>query len=300
MEVNLPDILSLQPSNSEKLSLRKFTQYLDTILFSIRDTKVCNLSSKFLSDYYITIDFTTFNYKIPVKLNDQLKECQLSNVDLQFYIIPLVFTFEKDSHANVLIIDNYKKTIELYEPHGLITNIHNFDIKTHINNLISIILPKRKHFYFKNVHQVCPIGLQKRQSKVNPKSGHCVAWTLFFINVRLINLFKTSEEIIEYFNTFTDNNIDLLIRKYITLIENQTIVEHKKYTNEYYPVRLSINEMNTIKNKIKEKTQEYFNKMRNNSNLYDIQKIFSEFIIYSKFDFFHEIYFKTIEQFFHR
>lgn len=308
-EIVLPDILDLEPSESKKLSLIKFTQHLDTILSGIKDVQICNLSSKFISDYYITIDFMTFKYTVPINLHEQLDKCKLKR-EIRFYIIPLILKFSEDnSHANVLIVDNLHKTIELYEPHGKQfspgKNVFLFNIELHIKNLIKIILDRRINFIFKNVHYACPIGFQARQSKINYESGHCVAWTLFFINIRLINLFKSSEEIIHYLNvSLSDTEIDLLIRKYITLIENETLLENKKYINEYYDIKLSEHEESNIKKNIKEKINTYLKHQDFNINKYggvnyftDIQKLFNEFIIYSKFNFFHELYFKTLENF---
>lgn len=305
LSVKFPDMLSLEPSNSKKLSLSKFSQYLDNILSNLKDEKVCNLSSNYISDYYISIDFTTFEYKIPNNLYDKLEKCKIDTT-IRFYIIPLLLVLSPfDSHANVLIIDNFNKTIELYEPHGA-NHPSDFDIELHIKNIIKIVLKSKIDMNFKNVHYACPIGFQKKQASVNYTSGHCVAWTLLFIHLKLINIYKTSDEIIQYLNNYSNDDIDLLIRKYITLVENQTNIEYKdiirKPSDFGFKFKLSEREMFYAKNNIKNLVYKYISHLDSNNNQYyqfdDTQKLLKQFIIYSKFDFFEDIYFKTIESHF--
>lgn len=310
-KVILPDIQKLEPSISKKVSLSKFTQHLDTILSEINNASICNLSSLFISDYYIVIDFASLNYTIPVNFIKKLNDCK-SNKEIRFIIIPIVLSFfDKSSHTNVLIVDNFNQSIELYEPHGIRYSGKElqFDIERHIIHLHNIILDKKIKYSFKNVHAVCPLGLQFRQSKVSRDSGHCVAWSLFFINVKLLNLSMNSEEIIHNLNEFSDIELDLLIKKYITLIENETERENKIHTNIYYQLKLSEKEEANIKMLIKEKINKYLEYLDNNqlkrhhngepiSFSFDtVSKLFNKFIIYSKFSFFHELYFKTIEDY---
>ena len=314
--MNIPNIINLQPSKSNKVSLEKFAQYFDRILQETNTNNTCVLYSHFISDYYITIDFTTFRYIIPNLIIERLNNCK-TNRTIHYYIIPLILKFnDSDSHANVLIVDNIKKSIELYEPHGSKFSTNDpsllFDIPFHIKNLIKYILHRRTHFTFINVHESCPIGLQIKQVTATTNSGHCVAWVLFFIHTRLLNLDKTSKNIIDYFNNFTPQKLDLYIRKYTTLIESQTL-EIKKYTKDtYVNFTLSNNELVNVKNNIKNYINEYFtlaslNDLQSRASARQgdeptihMKNIFNKFIIYSKFDFFDDIYFSTVEKFFNK
>lgn len=303
----VPDISNIIPSESNKVSLKKFAQYFDKIMNDTVKEKdnTCTLFSHFISDYYVTIDFTTFKYIIPNHIIDKLNDCK-SKRNINYYIIPLVLNLSQtESHANVLIVDNIKKTIELYEPHGIKFSTNDpsllFDFEYHIKNLISIILHRRSHFIFKNVHNKCPIGLQIKQSKVS-RSGHCVAWVLFFIHTRLLNLDKSSDDLIEYFDEFEPETLNLYIRKYTGLIESQTL-ETKKYTKDaYIDFTLNNMELDHVKNTIINNINQYLSNMnssyKSTSFTNDIKHIFNKFIIYSKFEFFDELYFKTIETYF--
>jgi hypothetical protein len=311
--INIPDILNKVPSTSDKVSLEKFAQYFDKILEKTKKKNTCVLNSHFISDYYITIDFTTFKYIIPDHIINKLKECNVDS-NIKYYIIPLILKLnDSDSHANVLIINNITKTIELFEPHGsnFLSNDPslNFDYLYHIRNLIKYILHSKNDFKFKNVHPTCPytgftgLGLQTKQVQYS-RSGLCVAWILFFIHTRLLNLDKAPEDIIIFFNNFDSEKLDLYIRKYTALIESET-VEIKKYHKDYtIDFILHEDEIKKIIINIKKNVNDYLSHVNQNINqvkVYDdIKQIFKKFIIYSKFDFFDNLYFKTIERYFRR
>lgn len=307
----LPNFKDLEPSSASKLSLDKFAKYMDKIfledLTSIHpELGTCTLYSHFISDYYITIDFINFSYVIPNHILDKLNECK-TNRNVRFYVLPIMLKFnENDSHANVLIVDNKTKTIEMYEPHGsrFLSKDIFYDLEYHIKQLISHVLSRRSHFRFKNVHYKCPIGFQTKQAKIDKSTGHCVAWTLFFIHVRLYNLDLNTTEIIDIFDKFEPEKLDTYIRQYMSLIDEEIKDVKKFYKDSYINFKLTPKEEEYIKRLIKDKVKQYFDNLDTNINSYsglpfhEVNIIFKEFIKYSKFDFFHNLYFKTVEEFF--
>lgn len=313
----LPNFKELEPSTESTLSLDKFAKYMDKIflqdLTSIHpDIGTCTLYSHFISDYYITIDFENFTYIVPNHIIDKLNECKI-NRNIQFYILPIMLKFnEHDSHANVLIVDNKTKTIEMYEPHGskFLSKDIFYNLEYHIKHLIAYILSRRIHFKFKNVHYKCPIGFQTKQININKntnkRTGHCVAWTLFFIHVRLYNLNLDTTKIIDIIDKFEPEKLDTYIRQYMTLIDKETKGIKKFYKDSYINFNLSPQEITHVKNLIKEQINIYLNNLHTNINLYkgasfyDVNDIFKQFINYSKFEFFHNLYFTTVEEFFNK
>jgi hypothetical protein len=309
----LPNFKDLPESSASKLSLEKFAKYMDKIfledLTSLHpELGTCTLYSHFISDYYITIDFNTFTYVIPNHIIDKLNECK-TNRNIRFYVIPIILKFtDEDSHANVLIVDNKTKTIEMYEPHGskFLSNDIFYEFEFHIKNLIGHILSRRVHFKFKNVHYKCPIGFQTKQTKLNRNTGHCVAWTLFFIHVRLYNLDLNTTDIIDILDNFDANKLDRYIRQYITLVDKETRDVKKFYKDSYLKFNLTPKEQEHVKKIIKSKVKQYFDNLNTNNIPYttlsshNINNIFKEFIKYSQFDFFHNLYFKTVEEIFHK
>jgi len=308
----LPNFKDLPPSSSSKLSLEKFAKYMDKILLEdltrLHPTlNVCTLYSYFISDYYITIDFTTFTYIIPNHISSKLIECR-KNKQVRFYVLPIILKLsDSDSHANVIIIDNKTKTIEMYEPHGLkfLSKDIFYDIEYHIRHLTNILLNKNTQFRFKNVHYKCPIGFQTKQAKIRDGSSYCVAWTLFFIHIRLYNLDLSTTQIIAFLDTFEPNKLDIYIRQYMTLIDNEVKDDIIKiYKDVHINFTLTPQEEKQVKELIQTKAYQYLTDVNTNIQsysglqFYDVNTVFKEFIKYSKFEFFHNLYFKTIEKFF--
>jgi hypothetical protein len=196
----------------------------------------------------------------------------------------------------------------MYEPHGMkfLSKDIFYDLEYHTRNLIKHILTRRTHFIFKNVHYKCPIGFQTKQTKLNRNTGHCVAWTLFFIHVRLYNLDLSTSKIIAYFDSFEPEKLDTYIRQYITLIDNQTKESKKFYKDLYINLTLNPKEEHDVKELIKKKTRQYFDNLDTNIHSYsglpfhEVNDIFKDFIRYGKFDFFHNLYFKTVEEIFNK
>lgn len=305
----IPNIKDIPPSTSNKLDLHKFSQYLDNILQNANANQIetCSLYSPFISDYYIIIDFTTFKYIIPNHIIEKLKNC---GVNTRYYVIPIMLQFnESMSHANIVIIDNKNKTIELYEPHGthMLTNniIMDFDTEYHIRHVLNMVV-NTWNFVFKNVHNKCPIGFQNKQSNVNRESSLCVSWILFFIHTRMLNLDKSSDDIIEYFDKFKPIDLDLYIRKYTALIELETSKYNKKFIKDTsIDFELTPREIDNAKLIIKKNVEIYLSHVYDNIYDYnglkffdDIKKLFGQFIVYNKFEFFDNLYFQTIETFF--
>lgn len=298
----LPNFKDLPESSSDKVSLEKFAKYMDKIFLNQDSKDTCILFSHFISDYYISVDYTTLQYIIPSHIRRKLVECKSTNT--RFFILPIMFKFnEKDSHANVLIVDNKTNTIELYEPHGskFLSYDIIFDNQTHVQELVSIILSRQSSYKFINVHDKCPIGLQTKQTSVNKTAGHCVAWTLFFIHVKMYNLHKTSEELIDFFDKFDVNKLNSYIKKYITLIENETKDIKKRDKEDYHHFQLTPKEQENAKKLIVYKVTKYLESIDKSKNIEkDIQNIFNEFIIFSRYDFFHSIFFRVANHFFKR
>lgn len=323
----LPNLRHSLPSSSLYLKEDVFSKYLDKIILDTLKTDsdtVCAFQSVFITDYFITIDFVDFIYKIPNILLSSLEQCK-NNTNIRFYIIPLRLNFNyKDAHSNVIIIDNQYKTIEYFEPHGVMfTGLDvPYDIQRHIKILISRLFPIRSKLYtFKNVQNYCPIGLQGLQTITNPASGHCLAWSLLFINVRINNLYSSTDYIIEYFTkNFNSIDLDKYMRRYIGMLETTTeFANIKTFSNFKYNLGLSRTEGQNITTRIKYLINEYLTDTSTEAKLQSRQgaepissarylissatdktnEIFEELISYHKFPFFNKLFFENINTFIH-
>jgi hypothetical protein len=303
----LPNLKLVEPSESIYLREDIFSKYLDKIIvdsFQHYGNKICLLKSVFYTDYFITIDFVDFLYKIPNILLTSINKCK-NNPSIRFYVIPIRLNLTyKDAHSNVVIVDNLYKTIEFFEPHGSVFRGFHvpkpYNIENHIKILLSRLFPIRSKLYiYKNVQNSCPIGLQGQQSLINPGSGHCLAWSLLFINTRINNLYFSPEYIINYFNHhFSPVDLDIYMKRYISLLEQTTHnINTKTLPNFKYHLNLSPDEKIHISNRIQSLTQQYLLELTHEKDKSMIDKIFEELISYHKFQYFNDIFFKTVNEF---
>lgn len=108
--VLLPNLYLANPSKSTYLSEDVFVKYFDVILLKNlkltpdNSLNICPFKSVYITDYFITLDFVNFTYKIPETLYESIERCKLSNT--RFYIIPLRLNLNyKSAHSNLIIVD---------------------------------------------------------------------------------------------------------------------------------------------------------------------------------------------------
>jgi len=306
----LPNLDLAEPSKSIYLSEDIFVKYFDVILFknlySAFDNSICPFKSVYITDYFITLDFVNFTYKIPEVLYESIKRCKLSNT--RFYIIPLRLNLNyKSAHSNLIIVDNQSATIEFFEPHGNKFNGTTYElpynIEKHIKVLINKLFPYRSLFYtFKNVQNSCPKGLQAKQNSIDSNSGHCLAWSLLFIHLRILNLFYDTTYIIDYLHKNTPEQLDRYIRRYIGYLENTShLLEKKLYPTLKYNMLLSNDELENIKDRIKFLLLHYTDLSltinKTPEDFIKISKYFDELISYHKIQNFDNIFFKYFNKY---
>ena len=304
----LPNLKQLVPSESFVLREDIFSKYLDKIVFDAFQNygnQMCLFKSVFYTDYFVTIDFVDFIYKIPNILLSKINQC-IANPSVRFYVIPLRLNLTyKDAHSNVVIVDNLYKTIEFFEPHGSAFMGFEvpkpYNIENHVKILLSRLFPIKSQYYiYKNVQNNCPrgLGLQGKQSMINPQSGHCLAWSLLFIHVRINNLFLSTEYIMNYFSkNFTPIDLDIYMRRYIGLLEASTYNITKTIPNFKYSLNLSPQEKLLISERVASLTKQYLLELNSDKDKTIINKIFEELISYHKFPQFNDIFFKNVNEF---
>ena len=125
------------------------------------------------------------------------------------------------SHANILLIDNVNKNIELFEPHGYkdedstLEGIKGayFQKVIYLKKFIKKILPG---YNFKDV-----TGMFKKegfQMKYDARRGYCVTWSILYVHYRLLNPNIKLDVIIQYIYYCITKNKLLRYAKYIETI----------------------------------------------------------------------------------
>ena len=301
----VPDLTNVEPSvHKDKLLEEKFfINFFDKIIYNsitLNPNRVCSLESTFILDYFITINFTNLEIIIPETLKTSLSICANFNPNIEFYIIPIKLIFHNGAHSNVVIVDHKKLTIEFYEPHGIVYSGSNtpFNIQNIIYTLINIILHtlsnKEKIYTFENIHNTCPIGLQAKQRESDPQSGYCLAWSLLFVHLKLLNLTKTSDEIIKFLNKMDNKELDDYIKKYsryIETISQNNNDNYKNYSENKIPLTTLLTDQDKLQ--VEEYLKDLIKKYILEFDQSNKQKLFNEIITFVNFPEFHNIFFST-------
>jgi hypothetical protein len=326
----LPDLSNLPLSNTFSLDDTTFSESLDNILFnfnlfSTSSDKVCHMFFNKIEEYFLRINLTTFQISISVDTVSQIMTCLNSN-NLPIIILPVRLDFmniESDynitlqttnsdnlysAHSNLIIIDKLYKTIEFFEPHGIILG-HTYSNILNIESIIQKFITNTfelSGYTFINISSMCPIGAQSLQSIINPESGHCLAWSLYFIMVRMLNIyfsvydqesvFQTINKIITSQNPVT---LDKTIRQFLSYIESIQIIPIKYFSaNNTYDISNYIENKTPIELRLRHLIAIYFK----NAIFYqqDFKKIFEEIISYRNIPNFDKIFIEEINRSYHK
>jgi len=131
-------------------------------------------------------------------LKEQIVTCK----DKRFIPIILETIITDNNHANIIIIDNQKKNIELFEPHGNRgdeSSLHNikksYKIKKEkVKMFFKSILPK-----YKFISVVDKLKQKSRlQSRYDSNSGYCITWSLLYFHYRILNPTISYNRMIQY------------------------------------------------------------------------------------------------------
>ena len=185
-------------------------------------------AEEFVANYMIMVTLEKPEYQVQVspEIRQYIHAC-----DYPIHIIPLVL-WQSDmgsGHANLLIIDQKKKTIERFEPHGKFSLF--YDHAKLEKTITKEVLPKlglNNFIYFEPYQWECPnIGPQSKEGK-NVKveqqrlcegGGFCVVYSTLIGHLRIAFPEKTTKEITERLLQFSAVEILNIIRRYLQIME---------------------------------------------------------------------------------
>ncbi len=131
-----------------------------------------------------------------------------------------------ENHANMILIDNKEKQIELFEPHGYkpdestqsqaVTNYHK-KVKI-LKSFFRNILPE--YVFINSVDFVQNKGFQELYDS---NSGFCVTWSAIFVHYRILNPGVPTNIIVKFLDKYINTS---LILRYAHTIED--VLKNKK------------------------------------------------------------------------
>ena len=149
------------------------------------------------------------------KFIKKIKQC------LKHRFVPInlqLIVEQNNTHANMMLMDTKKKTIELFEPHG------NRDKSSELMSVTKAYYKSRnsvKRFfkqYFPTYKFISPISYESSkglQEKIDAFSGMCVSWSILYLHYRLLNPNVSQLKLVNYLNKTINKNILLRYTHYI-------------------------------------------------------------------------------------
>jgi hypothetical protein len=291
--MNLPDLEGIKESKNLVVDNITFVKYLE---FLIDNNKhICNKRSEYITDYYMTIDFVNNKYILPSNYRD-ISKCK------GVYILPIRLVLDVDDyfHLNVIIIDNLRKVIDFYEPHGIQFSsnepLHKlYNIQAHIDIVIRKYIGL--NYRINNVHTECPRGLQSIQKEyLKTSTNSCIPLNLLMIATRVNNLNVNTGDIIKYFLKLTPKELDSYIRRWITYIKEISLKSVKTYkVIDEIDIRYSDKEVSKINKYIESELMEYLN-LYESYKIYDVK--INNILRFHKTPMFKQVFFSTINKYF--
>ena len=191
-----------------------------------------NMNAKY-SKYIIRNAITYHsNYDCMIIPESAVKEILDFTAKRFIYIIFNVYWDNTDmGHANILIIDNLKKTIERFEPHGELIRNHFSDkdkvpylsIK-HENDRIDKKFNKDllKKIHLEGYKYLSPIDISPKigiQTTADAYGGMCVTYTLIYLQLRIMNPDIDQKVILKYLISKEEKEIIDIILRYAKYVE---------------------------------------------------------------------------------
>ena len=217
--------------------------------------------------YYISIKYNYEMKKIfyPVDLDKKILYT-IENYKNKYIIIYLHILYIYSGHANFILIDNIKKLIVFFEPHGY--NYSNEELYDELELYFNNFLKNYKCIKPKGYNNIIS-GFQELENntKFNTRhniKGFCLAWSMWFIELYINN---SKYDLIELFNKTIKKmiNMNIFITNYIKNYADNLYKNMKQFLKKYnydfyekYEVSFNYNELKISNNKKHNKKLEYY------------------------------------------
>ena len=195
--------------------------YFYILFVKIKDFKIMCIPNMTVKHFGVEDRVAVAYYKKEQKLvmasNIQKSICYCKKKkDVRFLFFSFILINNKKesfSHANIIVIDLFKKTLERFEPHGYYNT-------TTMNNIIKNKLMKKigiDDYKYLEPQKLSPYqGIQK---KADAFCGMCVTITMMYLHMRILNPDIKQNKIVSYFLDQSKNELKTTILRYARFVE---------------------------------------------------------------------------------
>lgn len=154
--------------------------------------------------------------KVSVKeFNKMVRKCKKRFIAIS---VQLIVKGKPGTHANILIIDTKKKTVELFEPHGKRSLSTTMDSLVGAYNISDKLIKKYFKKYFPEYKYISPkVNLPSYglQAKVDAFNGMCVTYCIMYLHYRVLNPHYSQRTVIKKMIKSLDKPFLLRYAKYV-------------------------------------------------------------------------------------
>ena len=129
-----------------------------------------------------------------------------------------IITPESGTHANIILIDTKKKTVELFEPHGARDNDSELESISRAYFKVSKNVHKFFKMYLPGFRYIPPNKYEAKeglQMKLDAWSGLCVTWSILYLHYRVLNPNVNPKDLINYLEKKMTKSILLRYTRYV-------------------------------------------------------------------------------------
>ena len=147
--------------------------------------------------------------------NKMIKKCRKRIIAVS---VQLIVENKPGTHANMLILDTKKKTVELFEPHGKRSEQTTMDSLEGAYNISDKLLRKYFHKFFPDYKYISPQDFLPSygfQAKLDAYNGLCVTWSTMYLHYRVLNPDLNSKQITQHIKKKVNKEFLLKYAKYV-------------------------------------------------------------------------------------
>ena len=143
---------------------------------------------------------------------DRCMDHRLVPISLEI-IVPGVGT-----HANIILIDTRKKTVELFEPHGNRDNSSQLEDISRAYYKVSKNVQRFFNRYLPDYKYISPSDYEPGdglQARLDAFSGLCVTWSILYLHYRVLNPDISQKDLINYMDSNVTKSKLLRYTRYV-------------------------------------------------------------------------------------